>query len=129
MGAAALPAAVGLTAAGGIDSAIMGGAAGKMQQGYYNYLADTAKTNASLTGAVADSNLRALGYQESQGQLQLTNKLRTTQGAQVAAEAAGGAGASSKTAEQIASDTAQKGSLDEQALRYNTIIRMLHMSN
>lgn len=123
MGAAALPAAIGLQAGGGLFSAYQQGQAGKIQQGYYNYLSDTAKTNAGLATATADANLKALGYQESQEQRQLTKKLRTTQGAQVAAEAAGGAGASSKTAEQIASDTAQKGSIDEQALRYNAALK------
>lgn len=101
----------------------MQGQQGKIQQGYYNYLSDTAKTNAGLATSVADSNLRALGYQESQEQRGLTNRLRSVEGAQVAAEAAGGAGASSKTAEQIASDTANKGNLDEQAIRYNAALK------
>lgn len=123
MGAAALPLAVGTQAAGGLYSSYMAGEAGKTQRGYYNYLADTARTNAGLAKASATANLNALGYQESQEQRALTNKLRTVEGAQVAAEAAGGAGASSKTAEQIASDTANKGSLDEQALRYNAALK------
>lgn len=123
MGAAALPLAVGAQAGGGLFSAYMQGQEGKIQQGYYNYLSDTANTNAGLARATADSNLKALGYQESQDIRQVGNKVRATQAAQVAAEAAGGAGASSKTAEQIASDTANKGSLDEQAIRYNAALK------
>ncbi len=119
MGAAALPLMVG----GGAASAYLTGQQGKVQQSYYNYLSDTAKTNAGLAGAVADSNLKALGYQESQDMRHIGDKIRATGAAQVAAEAAGGAGASSKTAEQIASDTANKGNLDEMALRYNAALK------
>ncbi len=123
MGAAALPAAVGLQAGGGLFSAYQQVQQGKIQQGYYNYLSDTAKTNAGLATATGQANLNALGYQESQEMRQTINKVRTTEGAQVAAEAAGGAGASSKTAEQVASDTANKGNLDEMALRYNAALK------
>ncbi len=123
MGAAALPAAVGLQAGGGLFSAYMQGAQGKIQQGYYNYLSDTAKQNAGLVRSVSESNIKALGYQESQDQRRISERVKTVEGAQVAAEAAGGGGASSKTAEQIASDTANKGNLDEMALRYNASLK------
>lgn len=120
MGAAALPAA--MMAGGGLFSAWSQGEAGKSQQGYYKYLADTARSNAGLTNAVAESNIKALGYQESQDSRRIGENVRATVGAQKVAMAAGG-GISSKTGEQLVSDTMNKGNLDEMALRYNAALK------
>jgi hypothetical protein len=119
MGAAALPIAIGSSVAGGVMSAYGGAQAAKSTSDYYGYLAGNARINARLAAAKADSDRRSIGYQEGQQERQLGEKVRATIGAQKAALAAGGAGVGSKTAEQIVSDTMDRGNLDEEALRYN----------
>lgn len=95
---------------------------GQMQQTYYSNLADTSRQNASLALAAGESNKKAVGYQESQEERRLGMGLRETVGAQTAGLATG-AGVGSKTAEQVVSDTLNKGNLDEIALRYNSALK------
>lgn len=122
MGAAAL-ATVGITAAGGIMSANAQGAAGRMQASYYSYLANNANLNAGLAKAYGESQAKTIGAANMRSDVLLGEKERATVGAQKAALAAGGAGASSKTAEQLIADTANKGNLDEQALNLNAALK------
>lgn len=117
MGAAAIPAGIALAGAG--VSAYEGGVAGKAQAGYYGYLADTAKTNAGLAKSEAISKERDIGAQANQEQVNLTNRVNETIGAQKTAMVSG-VGASSRSAQDIIGDTLDKGNLDEMALRLNT---------
>ena len=119
MGAAAMPIAMIATAAGGIYSAKKQGDIGLAQQDYYNYLAGNAKTNAKLAemaGAAESESLGMAAYEQYKG---LREGQRRTIGAQKVALAAGGAGLSSKTAEQLIGETVERGAMDEAALEYN----------
>lgn len=122
MGAAAMPAAIGLTAAGGAYSAYQANEAGKASGSYYSYLAETARTNAKLALASGKSATEQIGYQEKEQDRQLQEGIRSTVGAQKAALVTG-AGIGSKTGEQVVKDTLNKGNLDEMALRYNAALR------
>lgn len=117
MGAAAIPA--GMAVAGGAYSAYSEGEAGKANASYYNYLSSTAKINAGLAEAEGTSEKKQLASQEANEQVDLTNRINSTVGTQKAA-VVNGVGASSRSAQDIISDTLNKGNLDEMALRLNT---------
>lgn len=123
MGAAALPAVVGAQAAGGAFSAYAQGQAGGAASKYYSYLASTSRTNADLAEKAGQSQVKEIGAQTMEEDRRLGERVRSTVGAQQTAFSAGGVGATSKTAEQIVSDTMTKGNIDEMALRYNAAIK------
>lgn len=116
MGAAA--AAGGLSAAGGIYSAVAQGQAGRAQEGYYSYLADTARTNAGLSEKISQAERQNLGRAAGAAQLSLRKRIDATIGAQRAA-VVNGVGSGSRSAQKIIKDTINEGNLDEMALRLN----------
>lgn len=120
---AALPIAVGAQIAGGAYSAYGQSQLGRAQGAYYDYLSATSKQNAALANAGIVANREAIGAQEADATRRLGVNVRKTIGAQKAALAAGGAGASSRTAQDLIGDTENQGNLDEQALRYNADMR------
>lgn len=119
MGAAV--AAAGVAGAGGLFSAYEAGQAGKAQAGYYSYLANTSKINAGLALATGEERTKEIGAQEFQQVQGLQRKISQTIGAEKAAVVTG-AGAGSRTAQDIVNDTMEKGNLDEMAVRYNAAI-------
>lgn len=123
MGAAAMGAGA-LTAAGGLYSAYQQGQEGKAQAAYYSYLGHTANTNAGLALAAGQAESDNVGAERFAQEKALSRRVQETVGAQKAALAAGGAGASSRTAQDIISDTLESGSLDEQALQLNSDMRI-----
>lgn len=123
MGGAALPVVMGAQAAGGAASAWAEGQASKAAGSYYDYLADTSRTNARITRTAAKSQAHEVSVQEGEDARQVAESVKKTVATQRAAFAAGGPGAGSKTAEQIVSDSLARGDLDEQALRYNADIK------
>lgn len=121
MGAAGL-ASGGLTMAGAGVSAYGQGITGKAQANYLDYLSSTASQNAGLAKAEGQSQGYAINEQALVAQRGLTSKIQQTVGAQVAGSVSG-AGASSRTAQDIVRDTMNKGELDQEALDYNTNIK------
>lgn len=121
MGAAAMTVG-GVQAAGGLSSAYMQGKAGDAQSSYYSYLADTARVNAGLADAEAVSERRQINADMLSNQVDLTDRINATVGAQKAA-VVGGVGAASRSAQQIVKDTLNQGDLDEMALRLNADTR------
>ena len=115
MGAAAL----GLSVAGAAYSAYSQQLAGKVSQSYYNYLSSNANANASIAQSGITANRMSIGAAEADSQRRLTNNINATAASQKAALAAGGAGAGSRTAQDIIGNTEMQGNLDEMALRYN----------
>lgn len=123
MGAgAALAGSTGLQVAGGLFSAGQVGAAGAAQQGYFDYLSDTAKSNAGLARTVANTRNKELNVEAGYQEKALSDKLQTTMGAQKAAVSMG-AGLGSRTAQDLIHDTLRKGNFDETAIRWNTAMR------
>lgn len=120
MGAAAIPAAVGVGASA--FSYYERGQAGKAESNYYSYLADTANLNSRIADASATAEKRGIGVELADKERQLTNRISETVGVQKAA-VVGGVGASSRSAQDIISDTLDKGNLDEMALRLNADMR------
>ena len=120
MGAAALPA--GVAVAGGALSAEEEGAAGQAQSNYFGYLADTAKINQDLTGTRATAEKKQIGEQTNREQIDLTNRVAATVGAEKASVVSG-VGGSSRSAQDIIKDTLNKGNLDEMSLRLNAFNR------
>lgn len=118
MGAAAIP----LIVAGGAYSAYQQGQAGKAQASYYSYLGKTAQANAGIAIAKGEATRRAIGAQEFDEQQRLSRGIRQTVANQKAAMV-NGVGATSRSAQDIVSDTLTKGNLDEMALRYNADLR------
>lgn len=123
MGGAALPAMMGAQVAGGAVSAWAQGQEGKAAASYYGLLASTAKTNTILNSAAAASKDSEVSAQEGMDSRRVAESVRSTIATARAANAAGGAGAGSKTAEQVVSDSLTRGDLDQQALRYNSDIK------
>jgi hypothetical protein len=119
VGAAALPIAVGAQVGGGLFSAYQQTQQGKIQQGYYDYLASGARANAGLAEAGITANREAIGTAEADAQRRLTNNVNATMASQKAALAAGGAGVGSRTGQDLIANTENQGNLDEQALRLN----------
>jgi len=115
MGAAAVPLMVG----GALYSAYNEREAGRSESSYYNYLADTARTNAGLAEAGATAKKYQIAAQASDEERRITERVAGTVGSQKAAMVSG-VGASSRSAQDIVSDTMNKGNLDEMALRYNS---------
>lgn len=123
MGGAALPALMGAQVGAGAFTAWAQGQQGQAQSAYYGYLANTSMRNADLAQKAARSQIQEVGAQAAQEDRRIGEKVRGTVGAQTAAFAANGVGVRSKTAEQIVSDTMDKGNIDEMALRYNAAIK------
>lgn len=119
---AALPATTALQIGGGLYSAGQVGAQGYAQERYFNYLSNTAKTNAGLAESVATSRNKQLNTQALQEESNLAKKTNVVLGAQKAAVSMG-AGTGSRTAQDLVKDTFDKSSLDEMAIRYNTAAR------
>ena len=120
MGAAAVPAAIGL--GGAAYSADQQTKAGAVQSSYYGYLADTANINAGLADAEATSEKKQVGAELNASERELTNRINETVATQKAAVVTG-VGASSRSAQDIIKDTLDKGNLDEMALRLNADIK------
>lgn len=116
MGAAVLPA--GVAVAGGALSAEEEGAAGQAQSNYYSYLASAAKINEGLTDPEATAEKKQIGDQTNREQIDLTNRIAATVGAEKVSVVTG-VGGSSRSAQDIISDTLNKGNLDEMSLRVN----------
>jgi hypothetical protein len=118
MGAAAIPAAIGLQVGGSLLSAEAGKTASLAQEGYYRTLANNAENNAMLAEVAGErqaTNVRDAAAATYAQHLRGSKKLTGAQRA-----AAGAAGISgSVTAEDIARDTANTASLDEMAIRFN----------
>ena len=118
MGAAAIPAAIGLQVGGSLFAADNARRTAAAQSGYYRTLANQADNSAMLaevSGERQATNVKdaaaATYAQHLRGSKQLTGAQRAVAGA------AGISG--SVTAEDIARDTANKMSLDEMAIRFN----------
>lgn len=112
----------GMSLAGAGLSAYEQGEAGKATANYYNYLAGTSEINAGLTQARSEAERIQIGQESNLQEQHLASRISQTVGAQRAALATG-AGASSRTAQDVITDTLDKGSLDEMALRTNSDIR------
>lgn len=121
MGAPALLLA-GTQVAGGILSAVGQEKAGAASNQYYQYLASNATANAKLATAAGEANVEEIGAQTGQAERMIQEKTATVQGAQRAGLVTG-AGNSSRTAQDIASDTLRKSSLDTAALNYNAQLK------
>lgn len=119
MGAAA-PAGIALAGSG--LSAYESVQGGKAQSAYYSYLADTARLNAGLSRSEATAQKQQIGTEEAHQEILLGQRVRQTVGAETAGVVSG-AGASSRTAQDIEKDTITKGNLDEMALRLNADMR------
>ena len=113
-----------LQAAGAASSAQSQLQEGKDAKNYYSYLAGTSKINADLARAAGVAESQTVGADENQQVKQINEQGRAVVGAQKVALASGGAGVGSKTAEQLVSDTANKVTLDEMALRYTADLKM-----
>lgn len=116
MGAAAIPMA--MMAAGGYVKANMEEAGAESKASYYDYLGGMSSANAELAQARAEGESKQIGEQAFFQNRDISRKISQTVGAQRAA-LAGGAGASSRTAQDIIGDTIDKGQLDEMAINYN----------
>lgn len=108
----------GLAMGGSALSAFEQGQAGKAQANYYNYLGAQANTNATLAQARAKADIRNIGMDEFQQTQGVTRRLTQTIGAQKAGLVSG-AGASSRTAQDLIKDSMEGANLDELAIRYN----------
>lgn len=120
MGAAALPA--GVAVAGGALSAEEEGAAGQAQNNYYQYLSSTAKLNEGLATTEGTAEKQQINSETNREQIDLTNRVAETVGAQKAS-VVNGVGGSSRSAQDIIGDTLNKGNLDEMSLRLNAFNR------
>lgn len=118
MGAAALPAAIGLQVTGAVFGAYSAERAGLAQEGYYRYLASTAETNARLAEITGEQQARTVQDVAAQEFARLGRGVRRVEGAQRAAGAAAGI-SGSVTAEDIARDTEATARLEEMAIRFN----------
>ena len=118
------PAAVlgGMQVAGGIMSAVGQASAGKASNAYYQYMASNATQNAKLATAAGEANVQEIGAQERDQQRLVSEKTSRTLGMEKAGLVTG-AGNSSRTAQDITSETLRKSSLDTQALNYNAELR------
>lgn len=116
MGAAAIPMA--MMVAGGYVKANMEESGADSKAAYYDYLGGMSNANAELAEARAVGESKQIGEQAFSQNRDISRKISQTVGAQRAA-LAGGAGASSRTAQDIVGDTIDKGQLDEMAINYN----------
>ncbi len=118
MGAAAIPAAIGLQVAGSAFAADSAQQAGKAQEGYYRYLASTSDANANLTELGGKVQSRSIQDAAAAEYVQNLRNVKRVEGSQRAGFAANGI-AGSVTAEDIARDTNNTAKLDEMAITYN----------
>lgn len=116
MGAAAIPAA--LVAGGSVMSAVGQGESAKATAGYYGYLGSQANANANLAQARAKADTKNISMEAGQQEYGLTRRVNQAVGTQKASLVSG-AGASSRTAQDIIKDTLETGNRDEMALRWN----------
>lgn len=117
MGAAAIPYVI--MGAGTLMSAYSQAKEGEKSSAYYGYLANTAKINADLARSAGEAQSRQIGLEAAYSQRDLAAGVKRTIGAQKAAIAVGGAGLSSRTAEDILMNTMEGANADEAALRFN----------
>lgn len=118
---ALVAASVAVQGAGAIQGAMAANAAGKAQQAQYNYIAETNRIQAEeaiKVGERRDKASQDLGALEA---AKLGRSVRGVIGAQKSALAKQGVGG--VTAADILTDTLDKKSLDEMAIRYNADIR------
>ena len=117
------PIAIGMTVAGGIFSAQAQAAAGRAQQGYYNYQAEINRQQAAAALQIGEQRATLA---ESEGALESGRALRSASelaGAQKAVLASNNVGGSSVTAQDIYSDTFDKEKLDQIMIRYNADVK------
>lgn len=117
MGAAMIPAAIGLQVAGSALAADGAQASAKATEGYYRFVAGQADSNANLTELAGQRQAREVQDAAAATYAQHLRATKQVRGAQRAAGAA--AGVSGVTAEDIARDTTDKAALDEMAIRFN----------
>lgn len=118
MGAAALPVAVGMQVMGSIHGAQSAQQEGRAQEGYYRYLAEQSRTEATLAEMAGAKQAHSVQDSAAYEFSRHSRGVKQLEGSQAAAAAANGV-ASSVTAEDIARDTVSRARLDEMAIRFN----------
>ena len=118
MGAAALPAALGLQVGGSLLQAQSELDSGRQKEAYYNYLARQSENQANLAEIEGQVNAHSIADAAAYTLARQKRDLRRIEGTQRAALAEKGISGGG-TADDIARDTRREASLDEMAIRYN----------
>jgi hypothetical protein len=113
-----MAAVIGVQAAGGIMGAAGARESAAAQANYYNYIAAQNEVQAKKVLEQGQQEAEGVQYNASQEQTKLEQETKKLEGVQKTVMAAKGVWSNSRTAQDIATDTATKSERDAAALRY-----------
>jgi hypothetical protein len=102
---------------------------GQAQKAQNDYQSKVANRQAEMQTRAAESNVRLTQYQASQDTQALNRKYAILRGAQKTAGAAAGLGGDSVSEGDIATDTFNTQTRDEEAIRYNADLKSWNIKN